>query len=91
MICYFLSFHVLGSRPTVGLSDSGRLFGLLDRLDTGLRWAWLSHPSTLLVLAFWATLVVFDLTLLLKSDLGLLLRSVGVNPRLIFSMGRGLF
>jgi putative ABC transport system permease protein len=87
MICYSLSFHVLGSRATVGLERAG-LFSLLDRLDAGLRWGYFPHPTTLLFLAAWGISVVLGLAMLLTSDLGLLLRSAGVNPSLIVGLGR---
>lgn len=88
MICYSLAFHLLGLRPTVSLSDQGNLFRWSAHLDGTLMWAWLPHPATLSVGVIWTGLILTTLAFFLQSDLGLHLRTVGTNPRLLQAMGR---
>jgi putative tryptophan/tyrosine transport system permease protein len=88
MICYSLAFHFLGARATVSLTSPANPFELSARLDRKLHWGLLPHPVTLSTGAICAGLVVLPLARLLKSDLGLHLRAVGSNPRMLIGLGR---
>lgn len=82
MIAYSVAYRISGGRPNVGLSDKVTMFS--PPAGLGL------DPDTfrLAVAPLIAILVAVAVWRLLKSELGLLLRSTGGNPVLVEELNR---
>jgi putative ABC transport system permease protein len=86
MIGYSLAFRFLGGRSNVGFTQITTIFspapghGLISDLAVSI--------SSLAAPALFAFAVALLIRQMLRSELGLLLRSTGSNPRLVIDLGR---
>jgi putative ABC transport system permease protein len=89
MMCYSVSFRVLSGRSNVALAGQRTMFSTAESLDASAIWAAVGiHPVALAESAIIAGLIIAGVYLLLKSDLGLVLRASGENRSLVESLGR---
>lgn len=88
MIIYSASFRILGGKSNVGLANQVTMFSGAERLDSlyAPRNTFI-HPVSVVLTGLIALSVVAIVSVMLRSDLGLLLRAVGGNPRLVKSLG----
>lgn len=89
MICYSIGFWVLNGRPNVGLIGRTTAFSLAERWDADTPLAGASfHPWQIAVALLFATAVVGGLTVLLRSEWGLVVRATGYDERRVTALGR---
>lgn len=89
MICYSLAFHVLSGKPNISMLDAATMFSWAAGFDR--RWGTFDlnlHPMTLTVATSIAGLLALLLFVLLRSELGVVLRAAGENQSLVEEMGR---
>lgn len=87
MACYSLGFRVLGRRPNLGLLSHRSLFDSADSLDRTFA-GWDVHPAALGLCGVIVAMLLWSIVLLLRSDMGLVLRAVGSNDSLTARLGR---
>lgn len=86
MMAYSISFRLLGGRSNVGLPGELTLFGGAPSFQLPLPFS--GGTAILAVAAIFAAGVALASRQLLRSELGLLLRTVGANPGLLADLGR---
>ncbi len=89
MICYSLAFHVLSGRPNISMLDASTMFSWAARFDG--QWGSSGHylhPMTVAIAGAIATFLAILLVVLLRSELGIILRATGENQALVEEMGR---
>lgn len=88
MVCYSVGFRLLGSRPTVGLSDAPTLLSWAEQFDQAYLPGAGFHPALVALMVLVTAINVGAFGALLQSEWGLMLRAVGRNPALIEGLGR---
>jgi putative tryptophan/tyrosine transport system permease protein len=88
MICYSIAFRILGGRSNLGLWSTSSVWTEAARWD--LRWApgGVLHPASIALAGVVIVILTALVYLLLRSDLGLVLRAVGSNELMVEGLGR---
>ncbi len=87
MACYSIGFWITGGRPNIGLLDVPTIYTAAEQLDGSGASAGL-HSAEIVVSALVTTLVISVLLVLLRSQVGLVLRATGDNSPLVRAFGR---
>jgi putative ABC transport system permease protein len=89
MICYSLGFRILSGKSNLSLGDAITMFTWAETQDAAPAWRQMSiHPAALLISGLVAVVMAVLLFMLLRSEMGIVLRASGENPTLIEELGR---
>ena len=92
MMCYSIAFWILSGRPNINLTDEHSMFSSAQSWDANAHWSHLGiHPATIGISLFLVFIVTTLLTLLLRSEFGVVLRATGETVTLVEELGRQPF
>mgnify|MGYP003626292535 CR=1 FL=1 len=88
MIAYSLAFRILGGQSNIGIRDAETAFSLLAPWDQVIGATWGLHLGQVATSLIVAALILLAARVLLRSEVGLLMRSSGANPALVDQLNR---